>query len=123
MEGWAYLYAYLVYLSVYLLINDRHYIPQVVHKVASKFPINDVEFQSCFAKLTNKYIQEFAALSSKEHQDFSLHTKEFYWQVVLLMVIGKDALGNEHEYGNDKIRTTVERDNQNKNKNMEGSRG
>ena len=65
---------------------------KVVHRVASKFPVHDEGFQSCLSQLINKYISEFASLSSEEYQDISVHTKEFYWQVVLLMVIGEDAV-------------------------------
>ena len=83
---------------------------RVVHRVASKFPINDKEFQSCISKLTHKYISKFASSSEGEFQDFSIHTKEFYWQVVLLMVIGEDALGHDEEPGGDlvDIKTFIE---------------
>ena len=65
---------------------------KVVHRIASKFSVNDVRFQSVLSRLVYRYLEEFAAISSTGHQDFAEHTREFYWLVVLVMVLGEEAL-------------------------------
>ena len=54
--------------------------------------MQDIKFQATFARLVQRFFQEFAAISVTEHCDFSVYTREFYWLVVLVMVLGEEAL-------------------------------
>lgn len=61
---------------------------KVVHRIASKFPVNDENFQIVVSKLISKFTSDFATLTSEKGSCFAMFTRDFYWEVVLIMVIG-----------------------------------
>ena len=61
---------------------------KVVHKVASRFSVNNSEVQTKLQVMLSQYSAGCATLA-RDGRDFAEYTKLFYWDLVLLMVCGE----------------------------------
>jgi len=59
---------------------------KVVHRIASKFPINDVELQDGLQEMLSKFIDSLDTINSDTC--FADFTRSYYWELVLYLVCG-----------------------------------
>lgn len=61
---------------------------KIVHKIASRFPIKDQEFQQALKKMVDRFLDEIQSKNGVSF-DFADFTREFYWELVIFLVLGE----------------------------------
>ena len=59
---------------------------KVVHRIASKFPINDNELQQGLHDMLSSFVDSLATINSSTC--FADYTRKYYWDLVLFLVCG-----------------------------------